>query len=109
MNPRFRRHITLLSRAVAPDLANQLAVREDLPRVLDQQAQQIVFDRGQLHGAVMNAHLPVFPVDRKRARDENRARLPHVGATKSRPNPGQQLARAERLGQVIVGSSWPKC
>ena len=93
----------------SPDLANQLAVREDFARVLDEQAQQIIFDRGQLHGAVMNAHLPVFPVDRKRARDENRARLLHVGAAKSRPNPGQQLARAERLGQVIVGSCIESC
>ena len=91
----------------APDLAQQLRAGDDLPGVADQRVEQAVLERRQLHGLAAHRHLVAVAVDAKFAAVEHalgRFADRAVAVAHGDADARQQLARAERLGQVVVGA-----
>src|SRR5262245_50219941 len=88
----------------APHLAQELAVRDHHPEVLGEAAEQPELDRRQTDfdavprgTALLEIHLDVI-------KGEDLAALGSQRMAQSYPHPGQELAHAEWLGDVIVGA-----
>src|SRR5215470_13235257 len=88
---------------VAPDDIEELVTRQHAIRVLDEGREQLELERGELHGAALDADAALRIVDR----DELvLVRLEQLRATagpaEQRLHAGEQLLPPERLGDVVV-------
>src|SRR5579871_4213811 len=88
---------------ISPNLIQQLVTADDAVGILHQELQGLEFLGGQDHDLAVALHLHFLEVDR----DAVEADAIHIGGSGGMPqggaHAGQQLARAERLGHVIVG------
>ena len=98
--------VRLVAVLVAPDLRQQLIVRNCPARVLDQVVEQAVLGRAQLDPLAVDDHLAAVEIyaqavvdleDRLRGRGRR-----HLGAAQHRLDPAGKLTRSERLGDVVV-------
>jgi hypothetical protein len=86
----------------APNLRKKLTMGEDLSGVPDQQPEQGVLDWGESHVPIIFAHTPGRQVDLERSVAKERFKLLAAAVAQRRPETGQELAGAERLGYVII-------
>jgi hypothetical protein len=91
--------------AAAPDLLEDLPLREHPPRVLGEQDQQPVLDGCQADLPFAERDLPPREVDAQVADvDEGRGGRRRGGAAERGADPGEQLADPEGLREVVVGA-----
>ena len=102
------RHGRLVAEGPAPDLLEQLVARERLAGVGQEEAQQVELARGEREptaaeggGVLGRVHDQVAVGDG--ASDAATGPLP--GPPQDRVDPEHELARAERLGHVVVGAA----
>jgi hypothetical protein len=92
---------------VAPHRGDELATAERHPRPGGQCGKQIELGSGDLDRLAVNGHLARDYVDMQTTEDAGwffgLAQRVGPGAAQHRPYPGHQLARAGRLGEVVVG------
>src|SRR5205814_10371080 len=89
----------------APDAVQQLAAGEDHVRFGAEGVEQVELGPRQLDGHAVEADLPAYGVDGERADPPSvhrRLGRPGAGAAQHRPDPGDELVRAERLGELVV-------
>src|SRR5919198_3416741 len=93
---------------VAPDACDELVAGQDPPGLGRQRGQQLELGPGQAHRATLDRHFAGAEVDAQAAEHELLAGRGGLGgprrAAQHRPDAGDQLARAEWLGDVVVGS-----
>jgi len=89
----------------APDGVEELVAREDAVGARGQIVEQAKFERTQRHGLAGMADAVGSRVDREASDfDDARGIDGRLGATKQSLDAGDELSRAERLGNVIVGA-----
>ena len=88
---------------VAPDLAQQLVLREHLAAVADEERQQPQLGRRQRPGDGRRGWRRRRPRRRARRPASSGAAQP-AGAAQHGAHPGEQLLEGERLDQVVVGA-----
>jgi hypothetical protein len=88
-----------------PDALEQPIAGDDLACMLRELGEQFELQRAQGNDRPGNRHAATPKVDSKVAQLDH-ARFPRgrLGAPENRPDPRNELARRERLGQVVVGS-----
>ena len=94
----------------APNLVQDILVRQHLVGVVRQQAQELVLDRRQMQFLAIHRGDAGIKVDMQlagieRALGGNTARLRIRKAPERRANAREQLLDRKRLGQVVVGTS----
>src|SRR6266545_2936100 len=90
---------------VAPHRGEQLLPREHPSGPAHQVSQQVELGRSERHRFVTGQHEPPYRVERDRADPAYPVALRRaLRATQHGLDPGDQLARAERLGHVVVGA-----
>src|SRR6266511_1394455 len=106
------RHVRLDDAAVAlevvvPHVVEDLSLRQHPPDVVHQVAQQLELGRRQLDAAAGAPHLVALFVQLQVGDpqpDRGRRRHPCAGAAEHRPDAGEHLLEAERLGDVVVAA-----
>ena len=88
----------------APDLDQQRAVGEQAAAVDGERAQQVELDRRQMHLLAVHAHHVGGEVELEAVDADHRLAGRRVGAPQRRLQARDELARAERLGHVVVGA-----
>src|SRR6185503_17904597 len=90
---------------LAADDVEQLAAGEDATRLAHQRSQQVEFSGSELDGSCADPGLHPRHVERDiRGTNDIAAPWSDIRAAEHRPDPRDELARAERLGDVIVGA-----
>jgi len=97
--------LVILDRLVAPDLRQQVAMRQHPSRIGGQRDEQPVFDLGQAQGGIAAHDATIDAVDGEVAKAQQRflRQLATGMPAQQGARPGQQFGDAEGLGQVIVG------
>ena len=90
---------------VAPHLVEQLAARKHALRMGQQEFQQLVLGMADIDLLFIHHHRAADGVQRDVAGAHGRLRVFRTLASQQGLGPGQQLARRERLGDVIVGAA----
>src|SRR5262249_28558237 len=89
---------------VIPQLSQQESVCQYLAGMLNEQAQELVFLRRQLHLAVADLDDAPHQIDRQIADTKNRTFSLHVELMpKGGAHPGQEFIHAKRLCHIVVG------
>src|SRR5215471_9811035 len=98
--------VAALDEAWTPDLAQQMPMREHLPRVRDQHGQQPILDRRQMLDGARFAYDAIRLVDLDVVEAEHRVLVAraHRLAAPHRTYASEELAHAERLRKVIVSA-----
>ncbi len=96
---------------LAADLFHQGIARQDPPRIVEECGQQREFPRGQQHHhARRRAQLPARHVELESGEViDHPGLLAHrrrIAPTQDSADPRQQLARAHRLGHIVVGAEF---
>src|SRR4051794_39103048 len=93
---------------VALDSVDQLEARVHAPGRLGQRDEQAPLRRGQVHALGVDRHLVAVEIEAQapavEAARRARVRLDALGAAQQRAHAGDELARAEGLGHVVVGA-----
>jgi hypothetical protein len=98
------RHGRRAAERVPPDLLEQLAPIEDLPGVLHQECEQVELQRRQVDQTVSDRDRSGARIEQDRADLDRLAVAPWSGSPEDRAHPRQELARRERLDDVVVGA-----
>src|SRR5207244_1758879 len=96
--------MALVSEARAPDLFQELAMGEDLARVLDEDREEVVLRACDVHLILADEHAAGAEIDLQLSAVEYRFALADgrpCRVVQGHAHPGQQLPGAERLGQVV--------
>ncbi len=97
--------MAVLHRVRTPDLIEQLALRQHLAGAGEQGGQQPEFNRRQVQFLLVAHDLTIDQIHRDVRKANERGFLLGGAETAQRhPNPCQQLADAERFGEVIIGA-----
>src|SRR5207245_7858161 len=99
--------VALPRRAGAPDFLQELAMGEDLPRVLDERREEVVLGPRKVDLFLAEEDTAGGEVHLQLAGRKNRFTLAAGrarGVAERHAHPGEQLTGSERLGQVVVGA-----
>ena len=88
----------------AAGLGEQRVARDDAPGAAHQRDQDVELEPGELDRLALHGDLPRADVDLHVAHRQLLAHRLRARAAQHRAQPGQQLARAEGLGHVVVGA-----
>jgi hypothetical protein len=90
--------------AVAPYFAQNLVSCPDHPWRLQQVREQVDFRRGEADESAVDPRPAPRHVDLDATRAQHLTPCGALCPAEQHPDPGRQLAHAERLGQVVVGT-----